>query len=554
MRGGLGAGIVITSPKGARLDYVLQIHFAASNNVAEYEALMHGLKLAKEIGIHRILCFRDSDLVPAPVPADPGASQPDAAEETVFEIRAVPSWAQQFISYLADGELLEDQVLARQIECRAKAYTIINNELYKRSVCGILQRCVKPEEGRHLLKEIHQGECGHHASSRAIVAKAFLHGFYWPTVLKDAEKMVRACNGCQHFSKQRHMPAAALRIIPIMWPFAVWCLDMVGPFRTARSGMMHLLVMVDKFTKWIEAKPVKKLDGTTAVTFLKDIILRYGYPHSIITDNRTNFVVGAFARFCGSKGIRPRLIEPLEQSVGCWIEEFPAVLWSLRTTPNRSTGFTPFFLVYGAEAVLPADIEHDLPRVTLYTEEDTKEAHEDGVDLLEEARELALSRSAIYQQSLSRYHSRKVRPLAFREGSLHLHPAYRLEERQPEKLPAQSREPLASQPEGPLAQQSAQHLALSERHLLPRPPPRLHRRCHPGSQLGLASVGRGVGDKVADVDVFRNGTGARKTPLDGIRVERPLHSGSATLQLVQRHLLILGQQEGKSHVGPRSGG
>ncbi|KAK1601714.1 hypothetical protein QYE76_019023 [Lolium multiflorum] len=58
----LGAGIVVTSPKGDRL-YVLQIHFAASNNVAEYEALIHGLKLAKEIGVRRILCFGDSDLV-----------------------------------------------------------------------------------------------------------------------------------------------------------------------------------------------------------------------------------------------------------------------------------------------------------------------------------------------------------------------------------------------------------------------------------------------------------------------------------------------------------
>lgn len=94
------------------------------------------------------------------------------------------------------------------------------------------------------------------------------------------------------------------------------------------------------------------------------------------------------------------------------------MLWSLRTTPNRSTGFTPFFLVYGAEAVLPANIKHDSPRVTLYIEEDAKEAREDGVDLLEEACELALSRSAIYQQSLRRYHSRKVRPLTFRKGDL----------------------------------------------------------------------------------------------------------------------------------------
>ena len=147
---------------------------------------------------------------------------------------------------------------------------------------------------------------------------------------------------------------------------------MLGPFKTARGGLTHLLVAVDKFTKWVEVKPIKKLNGTTAVTFITDITIRYGIPHSIITDNDTNFAKGALARFCATQGIRldlafvahpqsngqveranglilscikPRLIEPPERSAGCWLDELPAVLLSLRTTPNKSTGFTPFFLV-----------------------------------------------------------------------------------------------------------------------------------------------------------------------------------------------------------------
>ena len=117
-------------------------------------------------------------------------------------------------------------------------------------------------------------------------------------------------------------------------------------------------------------------------------------------------------------GIKPRLIEPLQRSPGSWIDELLAVLWSLRTTPNRSTGYTPFFLVYGAEAVLPTDIQHDAPRVTLYTEEEAKESRENDLDLLEEARELALSISAVYQQNLRCYHSRKINPRVFREGDM----------------------------------------------------------------------------------------------------------------------------------------
>jgi ribonuclease HI len=67
---GLGAGDVLTSPKGDKLQYVLQMHFRASKNVAEYEALVHELKMAKQIGIRRILYFRDSDLVTHQVSGD----------------------------------------------------------------------------------------------------------------------------------------------------------------------------------------------------------------------------------------------------------------------------------------------------------------------------------------------------------------------------------------------------------------------------------------------------------------------------------------------------
>jgi hypothetical protein len=217
---------------------------------------------------------------------------------------------------------------------------------------------------------------------------------------------------------------AALKTIPLTWLFAVWGLDMVGPFKAALGGLTHLLVAVDKFTKWVEAKPIKKLDSSSTIKFFNEIFMRNGVPHSIITDNGTNFPKGVFTEFCGQKGIRlylasvahpqsneqvekanglilagikQRLVEPLEHSAGCWVEELPSVLWSLRTTPNRSVGFTPFFLVYGAEDVLPTDIEFDAPRVVQYMQEQAKEAREDGVDLLEEAREQALARSALYQ-------------------------------------------------------------------------------------------------------------------------------------------------------------
>src|SRR3954463_7379653 len=79
---------------------------------------------------------------------------------------------------------------------------------------------------------------------------------------------------------------------------------MVGPLKRDRGGMTHLLVVVDKFTKWIEARPIKKLDGPTVVRFIEDIATRYGLPNSIITDNGTNFTKGALARYASKQGIR----------------------------------------------------------------------------------------------------------------------------------------------------------------------------------------------------------------------------------------------------------
>jgi hypothetical protein len=98
--------------------------------------------------------------------------------------------------------------------------------------------------------------------------------------------------------------------------------------------------------------------------------------------------------------------------------ELPSVVWSLRMTPSRATGFSPFFLVYGAEAILPTDLEYGSPRTKAYDDRSNQTSREDSLDQLEEARYVALLHSARYQQSLRRYHTRGVRPRGFQVGDL----------------------------------------------------------------------------------------------------------------------------------------
>jgi hypothetical protein len=101
-------------------------------------------------------------------------------------------------------------------------------------------------------------------------------------------------------------------------------------------------------------------------------------------------------------------------------------VWSLRTTPSRATGFTPFFLVHGAEAVLPTDLEYGSPRVRGYDGDANQRAREDSLDQLDEARLVALMHSARYQQSLRRYQARKIRRRDFSEGDLVLRLRHKL--------------------------------------------------------------------------------------------------------------------------------
>jgi transposase InsO family protein len=203
------------------------------------------------------------------------------------------------------------------------------------------------------------------------------------------------------------------------------------------GGHVYMLVAVEKFTKWVEAAPVTTQDSTAAINFIKSIVFYFRVPHNIITDNGTNFTSKEFKNYCESlgiklkfasivhpksngqvekanglicNGIKKRLLAPLKKAKNAWVDELPSVLWSLRTTPNAATQETPFFLVHGAEAMLPVEITHEAPRIVAYDEAASTEALQEDVDALDEERDVALARATQYQQNLQNYHSSRVRP------------------------------------------------------------------------------------------------------------------------------------------------
>jgi hypothetical protein len=118
------------------------------------------------------------------------------------------------------------------------------------------------------------------------------------------------------------------------------------------------------------------------------------------------------------QGLKPRIYNDLNKFGRRWMKELPLVVWSLRTTPSRATSFTPFFLVYGADAILPTDLEYGSPRTRVYDDRSNQTSREDSLDQLEEARDMALLHSARCQQSLRRYHARGVRSRDLQVGDL----------------------------------------------------------------------------------------------------------------------------------------
>ena len=142
-------------------------------------------------------------------------------------------------------------------------------------------------------------------------------------------------------------------MIPITWPFAVWGLDLVGPLKKAPEGFTHLLVTIDKFTKWIEARPISTIKSEQAVLFFLDIIHCFGVPNSIIIDNDKQFTGRKLIRFCNEQhiwidwaavvhprtngqvertngmplqGLKPRIFNRLNKFGAHWVAELLAVL------------------------------------------------------------------------------------------------------------------------------------------------------------------------------------------------------------------------------------
>jgi hypothetical protein len=208
-------------------------------------------------------------------------------------------------------------------------------------------------------------------------------------------------------------PSSSSKDNPTVLALAIWGLDSVGPFKMALGGYKHILVAVDKFTKWIEVCAVATVTLKEAAKFIEDITHWFGVPNRIVTDLGKAFTRSNIWDFCQDsfidvyyssvahprcngqverangmvlQAVKDHIFEDASQYATRWHVELPHVIWGLRTHVSLVTGYSPFFLVYGSEAVLPTDVAFGAPRIQHYEEAMAEETCKVDLDSIEEHR------------------------------------------------------------------------------------------------------------------------------------------------------------------------
>ena len=184
------------------------------------------------------------------------------------EITVEENWATPLMANLRSGILPDGKDAARKLKVQASRFVLLEDVLYKSGFSRSYLRCLSHDEADYIMREVHEGIYGNHSGARLLVHKLIRAGYYWPTMLKDAQAYVKACDKCQRFSNLIRQPSEELTPITALWPFAQWGLDIMGPFPTALRQLKFLVVGIDYFTKWVEAEPLATIAEKSIRTFV----------------------------------------------------------------------------------------------------------------------------------------------------------------------------------------------------------------------------------------------------------------------------------------------
>ncbi|KAI3828411.1 hypothetical protein L1987_02512 [Smallanthus sonchifolius] len=280
-----------TDPEGKEITYALHLNFPSTNNEAEYEAFLAGLRMARKMGAKYLKVHVDSLLVASQVNGEYAAKEPS---------------------------MQKYKEKAKQLMKGFNRCTVIQVSRTQNKRVDALRKLVSLTFA-HLTKKV----------------------LVEPAMHKDTIKEIRKCKSYQLHAPVTHVPRYNLVTIKSAWPFFKWGMDIVGPFPEGACKAKFLLVAVDYFTKWPEVKPLASITGKQMIIFFwENIICQFGLPGELVTDNGKQFVEDPFKGWCKSFHIKQLFtsvahpqensqVERMNRSIVEWCKSFHKIgtLW-----------------------------------------------------------------------------------------------------------------------------------------------------------------------------------------------------------------------------------
>ncbi|GKC10583.1 reverse transcriptase domain-containing protein [Tanacetum coccineum] len=233
---GAGAGWVLTSPDEVEYVYTLRLNFPSSNKESEYEAVLAADALSK------LAATTFSELTKQVLVEVLNERSTELKEINSVVEEEGDTWMTLIIKCLEKDEWPEDPNERRKLRLKLPQYVMEDGVLFKKSYLVPMLRCVGPLQANYVIREIYMGSCGMHSGPRSVVAKSMRQGYYWPTMHADARQEIRK----------------------------------FGPLPEAPGRVKFILVAIDYFTKWVEAKPLAKISGKDVKILFGRTYLTYG--------------------------------------------------------------------------------------------------------------------------------------------------------------------------------------------------------------------------------------------------------------------------------------
>ena len=296
---------------------------------------------------------------------------------------------------------------------------------------------VVPESLKSIaVSSVHDLPGGGHLGGDKTVAKC-KQRFFWYGMSTFVKTYIQACLVCEQSSSKTSHGIASLGSLAAGFRFERVCLDIVGPLPVSDRGHKYILVAIDCFSRWAQAFPLTNMTAeSVAEAFVLGWVALFGAPHSVHTDQGTQFTSALFKEVCRllsiSKSqttsyhpegngqverVNRTIVQLLRVHVRGnerdWDKALPLVMMTYRTALHRSTGFTPVKMVLGTELRLPADLVFGLP------EQDVRKSPSRYVlsleDTLRECFQTARQTDSSNHVVQRDYHDRKASGAAFAE-------------------------------------------------------------------------------------------------------------------------------------------